>query len=158
MNSTVKVELFEEHNKTNYYSIIIDDANSEFEKFLINFPCRGAYKEDMDTISYWIDHIGENGAIERYFRPEGNIGDNLRAIPMETCNLRVFILRISDNIIILGNGSEKTTLAYNDDPKLNRYAITLQKLDVRISDRIESGRITINGKKLKGDLVFKYKI
>jgi hypothetical protein len=154
VNSTIKVELFEEHNKTNYYSIIIDDAHSEFEKFLNKFPSNSCCNNDIETISYWIDHIGQNGALERYFRPEGKIGDNLCAIPLDICNLRVFVLRISDNIVILGNGDKKTTKTYNEDSTLNSYAKILQTLDKLLRKRIDKGSVIIKGKELAGDLIF----
>jgi hypothetical protein len=154
VNSTIKVELFEEHNKANYYSIIIDDANSEFEKFLNKFSPSCECNEDINIITQWIDHIGENGALERYFRPEGGAYDNLCAIPLDICKLRVFVLRISDKIVILGNGDKKTTKKYQDDSKLNEYAETLQWIDKNLKKRIVDKSVTIRNKELNGNLKF----
>lgn len=35
----------------------------------------------------WLDRIGETGALERYFRPEGKYGDGVSAIPIESGKL-----------------------------------------------------------------------
>lgn len=55
----------------------------------------------MDVIVAWIDRIGETGALERYFRPEGKYGDGVSAIPIESGKLRLYCLRLSDKILIL---------------------------------------------------------
>ena len=48
----------------------------------------------------WLDRIGETGALERYFRPEGKYGDGVSAIPIESGKLRLYCLRLSDKILI----------------------------------------------------------
>ena len=93
--------------------------------------------------------ILDRGALERYFRPEGSINDNLCAIPIESGNIRLFCLRISDQILILGNGDKKTTRTYQEDRKLLGYALDLQKFDKLLKKDLEDGVVTIEERTLK---------
>ena len=93
--------------------------------------------------------ILDRGALERYFRPEGSINDNLCAIPIESGNIRLFCLRISDQILILGNGDKKTTRTYQEDRKLLGYALDLQKFDRLLKKDLEDGVVTIEERTLK---------
>ena len=93
--------------------------------------------------------ILDRGALERYFRPEGSINDNLCAIPIESGNIRLFCLRISDQILILGNGDKKTTRTYQEDRKLLGYTLDLQKFDKLLKKDLEDGVVTIEERTLK---------
>lgn len=92
--------------------------------------------------------ILNNGALERYFRPEGSIHDSLCALPIERSRIRLFCLRISDEILILGNGDEKRTDTYEQDARLFGYALDLQKFDTLLRSDIEAGIVTIEEKEL----------
>ena len=93
--------------------------------------------------------ILDRGALERYVRPEGSINDNLCAIPIESGNIRLFCLRISDQILILGNGDKKTTRTYQEDRRLLGYALDLQKFDKLLKKDLEDGVVTIEERTLK---------
>lgn len=93
--------------------------------------------------------ILDRGALERYFRPEGSINDNLCAIPIESGNIRLFCLRISNQILILGNGDKKTTRTYQEDRRLLGYALDLQKFDKLLKKDLEDGVVTIEERTLK---------
>lgn len=83
MNQRYYLELIEEHDAVNYYSVHLDDEDlSELERFFEKFPEGSEYDEEIDTIIAWLDKIGENGALERYFRNEGKYGDGVSAIPI----------------------------------------------------------------------------
>jgi hypothetical protein len=150
----IEIELFEEHTNVNIYTIRYKSNLSEFDKFLEKYPMGCEFEEDIDIIIKWIDKIGERGALERYLRPEGKYKDNVYAIPIETANLRLYVIRISDNIIILGNGGNKNTKTYNEDPELNSYVEQLQMLDVLLKTKINKGAIKVIGKQLLGLLLF----
>lgn len=51
----------------------------------------------------FINKIAQNGAFERFFRPEGKMADHVVALPVLTSKLRLYCLRLSDKILILGN-------------------------------------------------------
>ncbi len=154
MNRTISIELFEEHDYVNFYTLCFDGEESEIDKFFDRFPEGCEYDDDIDIIIKWIDKIGENGALSRYFRPESKQHDDIYAIPIETSNLRVYVIRISDDIVILGNGGIKTTPTYNEDPQLNAIVELLQKINKYLNSRIRDSRIQFYQKTIYGDLNF----
>ncbi len=158
MNSEIKIELFEEQDKVNFYTLRYTGEETEVDKFLDKFPEGCDYDEDIDIIIKWIDKIGERGALERNFRPEGKLKDNVWAIPIETSKLRLYILRISDEIIILGNGGRKSTQTYNDDEFLNSCVELLQEVDGYIRTRIRKGQISIYQKQIFGNISFHIRV
>lgn len=109
MEQKYHIELIEEHDHVNFYSIHLEEEElSELERFFEKFPEGCAYDDEIDTIIAWLDKIGENGALERYFRPEGKYGDGVGVIPIDIGNkLRLYCLRVSDKILIFGNGGIK---------------------------------------------------
>ena len=87
--------------------------------------------------------INGAGFLERYFRPEGKIKDNVCALPVVSGKLRLYCLRLSDSVLIAGGGGRKSTKTYNEDSNLNGYVISLQKLDELIKVEVKKGNITI---------------
>lgn len=155
MKSVINIELFEEHDKVNFYTIRLQDEETEIDKFFDMFPEGCEFDEDIDMIIKWLDQIGERGALERYFRPEGRRKDNVWAIPIDTSYLRIYVL--SDNIVILGNGGNKTTETYNEDKFLSKCVELLQKIDGYLISRINKGQTSMHQKQLFGNLVFNLK-
>ena len=90
------------------------------------------------------------GFLERYFRPEGKMRDNVCALPVVSGKLRLYCLRLSDSILIAGGGGRKTTKTYNEDENLTGYVISLQKLDELINVELKKGNIVIQSGKIKG--------
>ena len=106
--------------------------------------------EQSEKVSFYsISFQMDRGALERYFRPEGTMEDNLCALPIESGNIRLYCLRISDEILILGNGDRKTTRTYQEDRKLLGYALDLQKFDILLKKDIEDGVVTVEERTLK---------
>ncbi len=157
MNSRIQIELFEEHDNVNFYTLRFHGEETEVDKFFDQFTEGCEYDEDIDIIIKWIDQIGERGALERYLKPEGKMKDNVWAIPIETNSLRLYVLRLSDEILILGNGGLKTSKTYNVDPILNSCVELLQELNGYINVRIAKGSITIFRKQIFGDTTFHLK-
>ena len=77
------------------------------------------------------------------------MNDNLCALPLESGRLRLYCLRISDEILILGNGDIKSTATYEEDSKLLGYALDLQRFDNLLRKDIEDGIVTIEERLLK---------
>ncbi len=154
MKSIINIELFEEDEKVNFYTLRFEGDETEVDKFFDQFPEGCPYDEDIDIIIKWLDEIGERGALERYFRPEAKRHDNVWAIPIETANLRLYVIRLSDQIVLLGNGGIKTTRTYNEDPILNSHVELLQTIDGFIRNRVAKQEITVYQKQLFGDLKF----
>ena len=114
MKRKIVIELLENHENVNFYTIrFVDEGTSEFEKFYDKFDGKEEFNEDLDKIVYWMGKIGEQGALERYFRPEGG---KLKALPIDTSKLRLYCYKVTEGIVVLGNGGIKKTKTYNEDP------------------------------------------
>ena len=150
MKKKTTVELVEQSAKVSFYSISFQmDRTTEFERFLAKFEEEAEFNEDYQKILAALEIILDKGALERYFRPEGAMKDNLCALPPESGNIRLYCLRISDEILILGNGDRKTTRTYQEDTRLLGYALDLQKFDRLLKDDIEEGIVIIEERTLK---------
>ncbi|MDF9829331.1 hypothetical protein [Parabacteroides sp. PF5-6] len=152
-----KLELYFEQEKISIYSIRNEgEEKLELEKFLEKFPSNSEYKRDIDIILAAIKKIIRNGALERYFKPEGSYGDGVGAIPIEGNRLRLYCIRISDSIIVFGNGDVKRVKKWQECPVLSQYVEQLKKLQIKINKSINSGKTAIDdNEKLTGVLKFK---
>ncbi len=64
--------------------------------------------------------------------------------------MRLYCLRMSDSVLIVGNGGIKRTKTYEEDESLNGYVITLQKLDKLLNHAIKSGKVIIEETMISG--------
>ena len=127
-----------------------DDA-TEFQKFIEKFKEDASRKAELSVILTAINRmLTASGFLERYFRPEGKIGDHVVALPIERTKMRLYCLRMSDSVLIVGNGGIKNTKTYEEDESLNGYVITLQKLDKLLDHAIKSGRVSIEETTISG--------
>lgn len=155
MENDYRIELIEEHSSANFYSLRFEeDELSEMEKFFKKFPFGSEYDEDIDIIISWLDKIGERGALERYFRPEGRYGDGISAIPIETNKLRLYCIRLSDKILIFGNGGVKDSDTWQNSETLKEYVKILIKTKKFLVNRIRTGKVILSDKEIYGDLNF----
>ncbi len=155
MTQKYSIELIEEHESVNFYSIHIDTEElSELERFFDKFPPGSSYDEDIDTIIAWLDRIGERGALERYFRYEGKFGDKVSAIPIETSNLRLYCIRLNDRILVFGNGDVKDCATWQESETLTEYVETLVDTSRFIAARLQSGTLFVVDKEIIGNLNF----
>ena len=126
------------------FSICFDHSEvSEFEKFLNEFKNNATYNKDFNIILLALSKIIDKGALERFFRNEGKINDNVKALAIDSRKLRLYCLRISDQILILGNGGVKTTRTYQESETLSGYVMDLQTFDRALLKAQKSGKVTI---------------
>lgn len=57
--------------------------------------------------------------------------------------LRLYCLRISDQILIIGNGGIKETRTYQESEELSGYVMDLQKFDELLKEAQEKEEISI---------------
>ena len=69
---------------------------------------------------------------------------------MESGRLRLYCLRLSDSVLIAGNGGRKDTRTYNESAELSGYVISLQKLDKIIKAEVKKGNIIIESGTIEG--------
>ena len=151
MKKKTKLDIISQSDKTSLYSISFEvDGTTEFERFVEEFEMNATYNGDYQRIIAALQAILRVGALERFFRPEGKMNDNVAAIPIEGGKLRLYCLRISEQIVILGNGGVKNTKTYEEDPKLYGYVMDLQRFEKILNKNLEKGLVRIEEKELTG--------
>lgn len=151
MKKRTTIELMAESEKTSLYSISFEmDGTTEFEKFVTEFEMNATYNRDYQRIIAALQAILRVGALERFFRPEGKFNDGVSALPIESGKLRLYCLRISEQIVILGNGGVKTTKTYEEDQELYGYVLDLQKFERILNENISKGFVSIEERELSG--------
>jgi len=156
MEQRYSIELIEEYENINFYSILLDGNElTELERFFEKFPEGCEYDAEVDVILAWMDKIAERGALERYFRPEGRYGDGVGVIPIDVGNkLRLYCLRLSDKILIFGNGGVKDAKSWEDSPTLAPYVELLMDTSRFLSSRERNGTVLLVDKEIIGNLNF----
>ena len=138
--------------KAGLFTIIFEgEAVSEFDSFYNKFINDAERSDDLQKILTQIDlMLNVRGFTERNFRPEGKINDNVVAIPVYKNSLRLYCLRLSDSVLIVGNGGVKRTQKVEEDNILNGYVISLQKLDALLKADIKRGLVRIEKTEIIG--------
>ena len=140
----VSLKTIEQNDNVGMFSICFDgNSESEFEKFLLEFKDNATYNKDFNAILLALSKIIDKGALERFFRIEGRMNDHVSALSIDSRKLRLYCLRISDQILILGNGGVKLSCTYQEDEKLSGYVMNLQTFDKVLLKAQENGIITI---------------
>ena len=151
MKKKTTIDIIGESERTTLYSISFEmDGTTEFEKFVEEFENNAVFNQDYQRIIAALQVFLQRGALERFFRPEGKMDDHVQAIPIEGGRLRLYCLRISEQIVILGNGGIKNTATYEQDPKLFGYVMDLQRFERILKENIEKGYVRIEERELKG--------
>lgn len=152
----VELVLVNNSDKCTVYTIhFIQDELSEFEKFMTKFRQDAVLNKDFLDIMRFVEQILANGALERYFRREGKMKDSVVALPViEKNKIRLYCLRLTDKILILGNGDVKTTRTYQEDTNLQGYVLDLQKFENLLKQEEKNGNVEITETEIKTDNTF----
>lgn len=141
----------EQTENAGLFTIIFEDENqSEFVRFVNKFKDDAVRKNDLRIILNQIDTMLLKGFEERHFRPEGKMSDGVAALPVYKSGLRLYCLRMSDSVLIVGNGGVKDTKTYEENEDLNGYVINLQKLDALLKADIKNGVVRIEKTEIIG--------
>lgn len=132
----------------------MSDEQSEFEKFVSKFRQDAELNPDFQAIMRFVEQILSNGALERYFRREGKMSDSVVALPVLKSKLRLYCLRLTDKILILGNGDVKRSRAYEEDDTLQGYVIDLQRFERLLKQEVRAGNVEITEKDILTDKTF----
>lgn len=153
--SEVDLMILNEGAKCTLYTIqFMSEDESEYQRFCNKFKDDAKLNPDLLNILKIVDSITERGALERLFRPEGKMNDSVVALPLLTSKLRLYCLRISDGILVLGNGGIKNSRTYQEDDSLRGYVMDLQKLDALLKEGQRKGEITVTERKIETDKTF----
>lgn len=147
---TAKIVSISSSDQVGLYSICFNNGESEFRKFLKKFKDNAALNKDYQSILNALDRIIAKGAFERMFRYEGKMNDDVVALSLDSKKLRLYCLRMSDQILIVGNGGVKETRTYDEDEELSGYVMDLQKFDELLKQAQEEGSIYIEQNVITG--------
>ena len=128
---------------TDIFTIRIDDEkDTEYRKFFVMFKDTedSFLKEDLERILVAIEKIAVNGALESFFRVEGKMNDRICAIPLlvkprdksKHGTLRLYCIRVSNNLLIIGGGGLKASQKYQESDVLAKHVATLQAIDSKL--------------------------
>ena len=78
------------------------------------------------------------------------MNDNMVALSIDSKRLRLYCLRISNRILIVGNGGVKNTRTYDESAELSGYVMDLQKFDELLKQAQEEGSIVIEQNVITG--------
>ena len=156
MKRLVCIELLQAHAKASFYVVRCkDDSASEFEKFIDKFSGKSKFQNNIEELVYWMDTIGKNGALDRYFRYEGG---RVKAIPVERSQLRLYCYHLSEQLLIWAGGGQKITKTFEEDPLLNFQVNLIRRIGDQLRDRIKMGIAKSQGQVLTGNLEFEIEI
>ena len=148
---TATLKTLEQTDNVSLYSICFDGkAITEYEAFLRKFKDDAKLNEDYKKIILALEQIVAVGAFERLFRLEGKMNDHVAALSIDSRKLRLYCLRISDQILIVGNGGIKTTRTYQENDELSGYVMDLQEFDKLLTEAQKDGSITIEKNVITG--------
>ena len=78
------------------------------------------------------------------------MNDRVCAIPVDSGKLRLYCLRISDQILIIGNDGLKNTRTYEESEELSGYVMDLQKFDGIIKMGVDRGLLYVTETAIEG--------
>lgn len=145
MRRKARIKLYDKTDIATVYSVQINgDSLTEFDKFVERYKNDSEVAEDLAHIMKRLEiMLCESGFMERKFRPESKMNDNVCALPIEKSKLRLYYIRISDAIIIVGNGGKKKGRTYQEDDTLNGYILDLRKIDKVLKEALKAGIVSI---------------
>lgn len=151
MNEIVIIEEFKRYKHVTFYTIRYDDSElSETDKFIKRFlEEETVYKDDLDDIVNWINEIGIRGLKYINLRAE----NDAYALPpyTESSNLRLFCIKITNSIILLGNGGIKSSQTVQESDDLSMKFHDINRFSKSINEAIRSGNLIVDKMTLKGD-------
>jgi hypothetical protein len=145
-------------DKASIYSILTEDCKGSFlDRFIDEH--KGDFTEDLMNIIGRLNSIGRTvGALETYFKLDEGLEWNdlvcaLYDIPDK--HLRLYCIRLNENIIVVGNGGPKNVRAWQADPKLSRKVNEMMHYSKIIRAKLENGSLVISedGLRLEGNLM-----
>lgn len=156
MKNFVTIHLFKVFDKVNYYTFWVEGRpQAEADAFFSRFEDDPSVAHDLNLLVAWISEIGQRrGARARYFRFENDAS----ALPPparimaelgdDYCRLRLYCVRLSDEVVILANGGLKSGRTVQDSPDLFAKFRFANKMADQLLELITSGELQIVGKQI----------
>ena len=156
MNNFVTIQLFKTFGSVKYYTFQVEGRKqSETDNFFSTYENRPEVSKDLEKLVAWITEIGSNrGAKSRYFRSE-NAADALpppasimAELTVGHCDLRLYCVRLTDQVVILANGGIKMSQTVQGSPDLMPAFQFANKMARQLLELIRERSIDIDGKEI----------
>ena len=82
------------------------------------------------------------------------MNDSVVALPVLSSKLRLYCLRLSNGILVLGNGGVKNSRTYKEDDSLRGYVLNLQKFENLLKEGQKNGSVIITERIIETDNTF----
>nr|WP_295870467.1 hypothetical protein [uncultured Chitinophaga sp.] len=142
------------------YTVMVETTNgaatTKFEQFVQKY--RSLYLKELMDIARRLTSLGKvTGCKQNFFKlDEGLDTDDLvcALYDVPENNLRLYCIRLSDQITILGDGGPKKTRTWQEDKNLEREVHAMMDVSRIIRTKIKNKdlRISADGLILEGDL------
>lgn len=154
VNTFVEIEEMGRSGKVRFYTLRIDEApRTEAERFRMRFLDHPLHGSDYLEIASILKQIAKRGAQRRYFRHE-RLAEALPPKFIRNSKLRQYVIRISDNILILGNGCVKETRTAQESQDCKPTFRIMNKVSERITNLCIERDILVSEDCLEGELNF----
>ena len=135
--------------KVQFYTVTRSGEElSEFEKFVDkDFP---EHKEEIEVLYQIIEEIGRRGAKAYYFKFEKSahalpkVGREIINANTDDFGIRLYCIRISDELVILLNGNIKTTQLPQDCDNVKGHFSFANKIADQIDKLLAEGEINFS--------------
>ncbi|PQV60901.1 hypothetical protein CLV53_105167 [Sediminibacterium magnilacihabitans] len=142
------------------YTVMFELAEGEITTKLDQFfqKYRDRYPEELMDIVRRLNSLGkETGCTENFFKlDEGlNPDDMVCALyDVPEINLRLYCIRLDDQLTILGDGGPKATRTWQEDANLKKEVHAMMDVSMVLRTKLKNGTIkrSANGLRLDGDL------
>jgi hypothetical protein len=164
VKNLVVIEELYRFRRVCFYTARFDDEElSETEKFIrriLKTPeLEQEYGEEMDRLTQGFQLIGNvYGARSQYFRMENNAEalppprGSLQALELGIDNrLRIYCLRLSDEVVILLGGGIKTAMTVQESPEARMPFQFAQRIAGLVNEALRESRFTIVGPDILSD-------
>jgi hypothetical protein len=157
-----KLKLLETYSgeMASLYTVMIEVSGgaitTKLDQFIAKY--RDTYRAEVMDIIRRLKSLGNStGCTENFFKLDEGLDPNdlvcaLYDVP--EINLRLYCIRLSDRITILGDGGPKLTRTWQQDRNLEREVQAMMDVSRIIRTKIKNGnlRISADGLRLEGDL------
>lgn len=157
MKSVIVIKEYKSFKKVTYYALQYEEHNeSEPNKFFRKLENEVDYEEDITNLVQWLIEIGENRGAKQYlFRIEEAAealpppAKQMKVLELDVEEIRLYCIRINDNVVILGNGGIKTTNKAQDCPNCGPHFRLINSIARQLNRKISDGEFIISGKLIK---------
>lgn len=156
MNKFVTIRLFKAFKQVACYTFLVEGREqTETDAFFTHFENDSVLANDLNLLVTWIQEIGQNrGAKSRYFRFENDASALpppariMAELGSSYCQFRLYCIRLSDEIVILANGGQKTSQTVQNSPQLMAHFRFVNRMAQQLVELIQAGELVLDGKQI----------